>query len=307
MIWARVRDLVGHHVGLAIMVACGLGFLSDAGQSIPTIVVPALLGIIIFFSCAKITHDDIVHISLRDVFGFYLLRFVALPVVVFYLASFLLPDYRFALLILLLLPCGATLPALMAVFGGNTTLGLGITVLTSFAVPFVLPFVFGLLSGTEIAVDIWGMFKMLALVIFVPVCAFFAGEKIAPAIKEPLRQNASFVAVSLISLVAFIIISSQRHFILGNIAFSVEALCVGFVTYMLLYGLGWVIFIRKTQTVKVSYALISGVNNIALGLSLAYLYLPEAETSILIIWELAWIFGLSGFQFIFFKRNKRKT
>ncbi len=307
MMWARVRDLVGHHVGLAIILGCSLGFLSDAGQTIPNIVVPVLLGIIIFFSCAKITHDDIVHISLRDVFGFYLLRFVALPVAVFYLASFLLPDYRFALLILLLLPCGATLPALMTVFGGNTTLGLGITVLTSFAVPFVLPLIFGFLSGTEIAVDIWGMFKMLALVIFVPVCAFFAGEKIAPAIKEPLRQNASFVAVSLISLVAFIIISSQRHFILGNIAFSVEALCVGFIAYMLLYGLGWVIFIRKTQTVKVSYALISGVNNIALGLSLAYLYLPEAETSILIIWELAWIFGLSGFQFIFFKRNKRKT
>ncbi len=305
--WHKIRDVVSNNMGLALMLAFVLGLSTSAGSYVPTDVIPYLLGVIIFFACSKITQEDLAHISLREISGFYVLRFSAVPVVVFYVASFLLPEYKFALLMLALLPCGATLPAVSAIFGGNAALGLGAVVLSSFAAPFVLPAVFGMLSGEEINVDALGMFLMLSVVIFVPAIAYFGSIRLRPSVRAPLRANSSFMAVVLIGIVAFVIISSQREYILADAWFAVQTVFVGIGFYAAMYGFAWFLFARKPHKERISYALMSGNNNIALGISLAFLYLPIAETSMLVIWELSWLSVLSGFQFILFRNSKRKA
>lgn len=299
------RNLVEHHFGLFMIAAMLAGLFLPGAEHIPKDVVPFLMAIIIFFAASKIRRDDMKSIHIMDMLGIYSIRFLVLPYIVFFAASAVLPDYKFAILMLMLLPTGATLPAVTAILGGNPMVALSLLSLSSLLAPFVISTSYTLLSGTDIDVDGWGMFKTLALIIFLPIGVYGIMLKKCRPLVEPVRANSSFMAIMLICIVGLTIVASQREIILANLNFLFEAFLVGFGIYMALYIGGWLCFPHKAERERVSYALACGNNNIAVGISLAFLYLPEKETITLVTWELAWLGALSLCQYALSKVRQR--
>ncbi len=292
----KFRTFCEQHFGVVLFVALLCALMFPPVGALSGVAVPLVLGVIMYFASSKIMAQDIPDIEPFSVFKLYFVRFIILPVLVFFIAGVVLPDYRFSLLLLLLLPTGATLPAIVAIMGGNPALGLGMTCFTNLLVPIVLPAIFLFLSGTDMAIDGWGMFQTLALILFLPVGLYAFTAKFLPKTVPVIRKNSSFAAVILIGSVVFMIVSSQQDIILKDLWFLLEAVSVGVCAYAGLYFGGWFIFRNKPFRERVSYAFICGNNNIAIGISLAFLYLPEREIVTLVSWEIAWLSGMVLFQ-----------
>lgn len=295
-LWGRVRPFIEHHFAMFLLGAFAIGLFVPDLTWIPKAFLPAILAAIIFFSCSKIKLDDFKKFRARDVAGFVVLRFLLLPVVVFYAASIFAPEYRFALLMLGLLPCGVTLAALMSILGGSAGLGLTATTLTSLIAPLSIPIAFSVLSGLSVDVDVWGMFQTLAFMIFTPVILYFGFVRRIEKVKLAMRRNSSAFSCLLICTNIIIVISYQQDKFFENFGFLFFTFLVGCAAYAAYYVLGWFFMARGNITQKISFALMSGNNNINLGISLAVLFMPPFESLVLIIWEINWILGLVLFQ-----------
>lgn len=298
------RRWVEGHFGLLLMSGLLGGLFLPMDLTWAAGAVPVLLAIIIYFSCFKITWDDLGSVQPVHMAAFYVVRFFLLPVLAFYAAGVFLPEYKFALLLLLLIPSGVTLPAVTAIIGGNPVMALGMLALSSVLAPFIIPAAFAVLSGAEMQVDSMGMLWTLTKIVFLPAALYALSARAAPRIVKPMSQHASAVAVILISVIALIIVSNYRQDMLADIPFLLQASVIGAVVYGGLYIGGWHIFKKLDRRAHISYALMSGNNNIALGISLAFLYLPVREIAILVIWELSWLSGLAAFQYFLSKRKQ---
>ena len=300
----RIKEWIEGHLGVVLLLAMVAGLFLPGLEVLPKELIPYLMLCIIYFAASKIHFDDLKAVRLRDVSLIFVGRFLALPVLAFFVAQAFFPVYAYAFLLLLLLPTGATLTAVMGIMRGNPALGLGATVVTSFAAPFIIPLAFEHLAGAAMDVDAIGMFKSLAFMIFLPVLLFIATVRFAPRMVPRIEKYSSMAAVLLIAVIAIIIFASQRALILADIGFLFQAVLVGLGVYAFLYLTGWVLFVRQGRRQRVSYALMCGNNNIALGVSLSFLYLPEQDMVIMVVWEMSWLLGLTIFQYFVSKYTR---
>lgn len=296
-LWGRtIRPFVEHHFSMFLLGAFFIGLVVPDISFIPKVIVPSILAVIILVSCSKIKLEDFKKFRARDVVGFVALRFIVIPGVFFVLARAMLPEYTLSLLMLALLPCGATLAALMSVVGGSAGLGLTATTLTSMLAPLSIPVAFAFLSGVHVEINILGMFITLILTVICPVIVYFGFVRRFERVKLSLRRNSSALSCLLICINVVIVVSYQQDKFFEGFGFLLQTLLVGGGAYLLFYVVGWFFFMRGDKKQKVSYSLMSGNNNINLGISLAVLFLPDFESIVLVLWELNWILGLVCFQ-----------
>jgi len=287
-----------------MMGTLAVGLLTPVPGMLPDYVPPVILAVMMGFSCSKISVEDLKNIRIRDVLGFYVFRFLALPALLFLGAQTVLPEYSYILLLLTLLPVAVSAAALTAILGGNATLGLSATVLTSFMAPFVIPAVFEF-AGYEIALDTFGMFKTLIGIVFVPALIYFLGIRRLPAVKKQVQENASFVAVTLFSVFVLIVVSKLRDPILTDPAALIEPTIILLIVFIGLFLLGWGLFFKSAMAERISYTLFSACMNIGLGVSLVILFFPVQEQVYIIICEFLWVLSLPVFQ-AFLKRQAKK-
>lgn len=293
---AKVRAVIESHFGLFLLAAFALGLAVPGVQDTPKNVILILQAAIILFACSKIRLADFQGFRPREIAGFYILRFILLPVAMFFAAVWTVPEYKYALLLLGLMPCGATLPAMMGILGGNPALGLTATTVSGLLAPFVVFVMFALFSTLDLQLDLWGMFQTLFFVIFCPVIVYFGMLRRFGPLKLAMRENASMMAILLIFGVIMIVVAYQRDRFFTEPVFFIQAFAVGAVAYFIYYALGWFVFARHDRRTRISYALMGGNNNIALAISLAALYFPAREMFILVVWEILWIIGVTLFQ-----------
>lgn len=143
-----LNDLIRRNFTAALMVGFVIGFFAPGLDQLPKALVLFVLALVIFFSCSQISRDEFRQIHYKEALGFTLLRFVLLPVVIYFAIRPFVPDMAEAVFLLCLVPAGVSVGALCAISGGNTTLGLGITVLSSLMAPFSIPLLF-LSHGNE--------------------------------------------------------------------------------------------------------------------------------------------------------------
>ncbi len=292
----QIRTFIEAHFGALLLLAFVLGLTVPALENTPKNVILVLQATIILFACSKIRLADFSDFRARDVAGFYILRFILLPVLMFYAAVLFAPEYKYALLLLGTMPCGATLPAMMNILGGNPALGLTATTLSGLLSPFVVSAIFAAVSTMGLQLDILGMFQTLFIVIFCPVLVYFGLLRRIEPLKLTMRTNASMMAIILIFGVIMIVVAYQRERFFQEPEFFIEAFIIGAIAYFIYYALGWILFRRRNLSTRISYSLMGGNNNIALGISLAALYFPEKEMFILVVWEILWIMGVTLFQ-----------
>lgn len=293
---AAIRTIIESHFGIFLLLAFVLGLTVPGVQETPKNVILLLQAAIILFACSKIKLADFQGFRPKEIAGFYVLRFILLPVAMYFMAAWTVPEYKYALLLLGLMPCGATLPAMMGILGGNPALGLTATTISGLLAPFTVFAMFAIFSTLDLQLDLWGMFQTLFLVIFCPVIVYFGLLRRFEPLKLTMRENASMMAILLIFGVIMIVVAYQRDRFFTEPVFFIQAFAVGTVAYFVYYAIGWFVFARRDRRTRISYSLMGGNNNIALAISLAALYFPAHEMFILVVWEILWIMGVTLFQ-----------
>ena len=250
--------------------------------------IPFLLGTVIFSSMFKIDMDkDAMKKDLSKASVYYILRFVALPVVLFYLFKPLSDFYSSALFLLSLLPVAVSAPAFTEIFKGDVTLSITSVVLSNALSPFVIPFMCSFFLRNTQPIDSMKMFETLAYTVILPIILHFPFRSQTKFKNWVLNNNAVITVVCIATLFAMAI-SKFKFEILAHYHILPLYLALSFVVYGLLYVIGWYIVPKAAKNDRISYSVGSGANNIGLGVALTIIYFPAELNILFIVSQIMW-------------------
>lgn len=306
IIFSAFRQWVESHFNLLLVLGFALGMVLPWTKNIPNIVVFLFLGGMIYFSYARITVDELRHINLKHALLFYVIRFLFLPLVLYGLAAWVVPDYKYAVLLLSLMPVGAAAAPLSSLLGGNVTMALGYLVVSSFLVPFILPSAFVALGYEGVQLDMWALFYTLCGVIFVPVILYFGLTRPFAPLKDIVRDNARFGTVVLVAGLIVVVIGRQREQILSNPIFLLETLPVLIGLFAVFYLFGWLFPYGGQKNNRIAHTVCSGAMNNALAIGIAAAYFSPQMALIMVLTEVPWVMGLPLFKSFLQWRDKKQ-
>jgi bile acid:Na+ symporter, BASS family len=142
----------------------------------------------------------------RQIMTFTILKLVILPIILFFVFNYFAPTYALSALLLTGVSTGVVAPFISNMVKGNSSLVLVVVVITSALAPFTLPALIKIVAVSPVEISFFGMIRMLALVIFIPILAVEALRRLTPGlVKSLLKQQfpLSLVLFAVINLGVF--------------------------------------------------------------------------------------------------------
>lgn len=155
-------------------------------------------------------------------------KLFALPLALWALCAWLLPDWALAALVLSAVSAGVTGPFFASLLGADIARVLLTVVATSLILPLSLPALIRLLTGAHTDVPFWPMFSLLAMIIFVPAVLMGAARNWAPRFVEAVGRVSYPISLGLMFFISIIVFAPfGRHFQVDPLHFLV-AVAVSF-------------------------------------------------------------------------------
>lgn len=291
-----VRGLIERNFNAVMLIGLACGLFLPGLENVPTYAPLVFIAIVIFLSCNSLSLDDFKKIRLRDALYFYGLRFIALPVAVYYMFLYLLPDYAMGFFLIALMPTGIAAAAIAKVVGANSTLALSATVVTNALVPLMIPVMVLAVAGDRIAIDQLSLFQSLFLTVIIPPLLYFFAARRVRMIKDVIRREGQWIIFLLIGAMCASVAALRRDFFFSNGEAAIIAICIGLALFILFYVVGWFYgHVRKNDESR-SYSVASGVNNIGLSAGIAILYFSPMTVLVTIVGQVPWILGVALFK-----------
>lgn len=282
-----MRAFIETHSGTVLLIASFIGLTLPGFDLLPNGTVVIALALLMFISCYKLRDGGLSAIRWRDVAMFYVLRFVLLPVALWWLTRLLAPQYAISVFLLTVLPAGLASPAFVNIYGGAVAISFAVVIVSQLLTPFLIPLQFSFVNGAAVSPSISALFFSMVWCILMPMLAYAIARKHRASADYFYRYNKLFS----ILLVAFIIglaLAKQRTVIFTSgwdllIILTISFLC--FACYILF---GWLCAIHRPEPERITYAACSGFNNAALGLSLALLHFQPDIILFMAVAEFVW-------------------
>lgn len=287
---------VENNFSLLMIFGLCLGLSTDVFGHVPDYVPPTILAIMMGFSYSKISLEELLHVKFKAIGFLYVWRYIIYPFALYGFFDMVMPDYKYAALLIGLLPLAVSCAPVCSLLGGNASVALAGTVVSSIVAPFLIPLAFEF-YGFTVDLDTLGMFYTLAGMIFLPGVVYFGFIRFLNKPKAWVKHNASFAAVTLFSLFVVIVVSKLRHHILIDPLQLIEPALVMVGILGSFYAIGW-FMPQASYKQQITNALFSGCINMGLGVTLAILFFTPDVQVAFILAEFIWIFFLAGFQYM---------
>lgn len=298
----KIKNFIENNFAVSLLVAAILAlFLPGFGKYSNDIVIFLIAGLV-FFASPQVKRDELLSVDIFQVGLFTVLRFAVFPIILFYIAQAIVPEYAEGILLLALMPAAMAVTSLCSISGSKVALGLSLTVISSVLVPVFVPSIFSFL-GRFVEINVFGLFATLMMVIFVPFIIYFGIiNKIQP-IKNWVISNTKLMPILLMSLVLFIVISANKEQFLDNVDLLITGSIVMMVVFGLFYLFGIVFSFFVPQDQRGSYVFASGAINNGLAIGLSFLYFSPHTVFFVVISEIVWCVYVAVAQWFFSRKT----
>ncbi len=299
----KIRTLIENNFALCLVFFAALGlFLPSFGDYSDKLVIIFVAGLV-YFSGPSIKIKEMLDVDIFQIGTFTLLRYAILPIIFFYIAQLIVPDYAVGILLLTLMPAAMAVASLCAISSSKVALGLSITLISSLLTPLFVPAVFSFL-GHYVEVNTISLFVSLLLVVIVPLFLYFGPTVRFNVTKNWVTENAKMMSIILMALILYVVVSSYRTEFLENIDMLLKGTFIMFVVFFLCYLFGYVFgfFVPKEQ--RSTYIIASGTMNNGLAIGVSFLYFSAEITFFIMISEIVWSFYVAASQYYFSKQKK---
>lgn len=163
-----------------------------------------------------------------EVIMWSLVKLGLMPLVVWMVARWALPEYGLPVLLVGGVSTGVVAPFLAGLLGANTTRVLQVVVLSSLLVPFTLPSWVKLLFQADFEIPFLHMVRMLSLVIFLPLGAAMIFRRGMPALVRGLSTAQYPISLFLFLVINLGIFASYSEFLLsrpGEVLWALAVAC----------------------------------------------------------------------------------
>jgi bile acid:Na+ symporter, BASS family len=300
----RLNAFINRFFGLILLMAAVSGlFIPSIGLDTATLIILSLAAII-FASFFKVElNRNLITDDLIPASGYFVMRFVILPVTAYFLIGLLNPFYATAFLLLLLLPAAVSSPAFTVMFNGNVSLSLKILVFSSFLSILTIPVICDLLLSKEINIDGRHLFYTMVYTIVIPFLVHLPLRRFK-GLRRIITQNSPLITALGLIIVFIAATSNNRSIILESPVKVLLYTFVSVISYLVLYFIGFYLLYRQDKPSRISYSVSSGANNIGLGVTLTTLFFPGEVNVFFIVAQLSWIFMLIPMRY-FYARGKK--
>lgn len=303
MSYDAIRSWAEHNFNWILLSAFLIGMVAPGLDAVPTEFVVYATGAIIFLACSRISLKELEAVDIFTIGGFTLARFILIPFVIYFAVQFTFPDLAIGSFLLALMPAGVAVAVLTAITSGNVALGLALTIVSSLLAPFVVPSAFAML-GHMIEIDLFGMFKTLALMVFLPIGLYFGLARSIAPVRNVIRDNGKFMSIVIMVCLTSVIVAQKRDVFFEDPVFVVESMLVLAGLFFVFYSSAWGLAFRTGLPERIAYTYGSGAMNNNLGIALAYLYFDARTTLFLVLSEIVWVLAMSAFQTWLKGRNR---
>lgn len=284
-----MNEFAKKNFNLILFLATAAGFIMPEPGAYSGPFILAVLCFIIFASSFKVDFSPaFFRAQARTIGGFYLIRFLLLPLILFWLIYPWSAFYATAIFLFAALPAGVTSPAFTNVFGGNVSLALALLILSSSLTPLVLPFLGGILMSEELEIDQFQLFSTLFITVIFPYLAHLPLRK-RYTISHWMRNHDSFISIFGIGIMFALAIAGYRPVLMEDTALLPPFFLVGLCAFLLLYFFGWTVWFRGNKSQRLALLFISGANNVALGVVVSFLYFPTRMGVFFVVCQILWV------------------
>lgn len=199
----------------------------------------------------------------RQIMSFTLMKLIILPVLLFYILSFIAPSYALSALLLTGVSTGVTAPFISNIVRGNSSLVLVVVVITSALAPLTLPALVKIVVAREVAISFFSMIRMLAMVIFIPIIAVEIIRKLLPKVVDPLLKIQFPVSLLLFTLINLGVFYRYAPFFKKEPGVIISAVAVAFGLAAIYFFIGIFFFRKSTLANQIAGAIMLGnLNNV---------------------------------------------
>lgn len=305
MHYSQIKRFTNRYFSTILLAACAAGFFIPSFGDAVVYIIPCLLATIIFTSFFQVNFSkDAVRVNLSKAFVYYLIRFIAVPVVLFFIIQQVSPFYAQAFFLLLLAPAAVASPTFTRLFGGNTDLAVASVVISNTFAIISIPF-FSSILVTQSAGPVDGkkMLVTLVITILIPFLLHFPFRTL-PRFKRTMISVSPVITVICLSILVISAVSKYKTAIFGNLQLVAVFALFTSAAFVLMYIGVYYCAQKSSAEDKVSYAVCSGANNIGLAITLAILYFSPEIKIFFIVAQITWTVTLIPVKYFFCSRKK---
>jgi bile acid:Na+ symporter, BASS family len=254
-------------ISILISTICGILFPSTGELFSPYILV--ILGFLLFLNLIQLDFQDLISTFQRPKFLLILsiVKVIILPVTMYFVTNQIFPKYALSVLLLSGISTGLGAPFVTNYVGGRLSTIVGMVIITSLMVPFILPTLVYVLYNTEFSIPLFDMILLLVISLLVPLVGSGIIKKYLPKLATTINNSSLPLSIILMDLINFIISSKFSSYFYLELPFVIDTTILAFVLFAIFAITGYLIlfFINKESSRKDKISgliAISYVNNI---------------------------------------------
>ena len=178
-----------------------------------------------------------------------------IPLFLFFLTQALWPDYAVPVLLLSGVSTGVLAPFISELLEASTLLVLMTVVVSSLIAPFSLPALVSLLIGQTIEISFFVMFRILAMVIFIPAVAATLVRYLYSAFFKKLQKVQFPASLILIACIILGVFAKYSSFFLKTPVAMAETILVAFVLSIIYHAVGFLLMWKMKREDRLSGAI----------------------------------------------------
>ena len=271
------------------------------------------LGFLLFLNLLKMDPQQLTFIIKKPllIIIFTIIKLIAIPILLYAITNIAYPSLALSVLLLSGISTGLGAPFVINVFEKSNRLPfvVGMIILTSIAVPFILPsLVFLLVDVSKFEISVENMIILLAEALFLPLFAGWFIKRKASKLAKKIEDKSFLLSMILISFINFGIFAKYSNYFFSQYSFVITLTVAAFALYFV-YGLiGYVsafLLGKKDRSFRIAaFVIMSYVNNI-LVVVFASEFFGSEIAALAAFYNLSYYSLIIPMKKIFYLKNER--
>lgn len=223
------------------------------------------LGALLFLNLLRLNSYDLIEVfkTPRQLVVLSIIKLVVLPVGMYALAYVVYEPFALPILLLSGISTGLGAPFVVNVIGGQLPLVIGMIIITSIAVPFVLPSIVYTFAHTQFEIPLLYMIFLLSIALFTPLAAGWLTKKFFPVGSRFADKNSFPLSLLFIVLINWGMFAKFADFFYSEQTFLLQTITTAFLCYAAYCLVGYVGTVGNSrQEKRAGLIAMSYVNNV---------------------------------------------
>lgn len=222
----------------AVTISMAVGILLPQFSKIFGPYILVWLGGLLFFNLIQLNTSELVSafVRSRQIVFLSLTKLVLLPLALYSVTTIIYPTLALPILLLSGTSTGLGAPFVANFVGSELPLIVGLIIVTSSALPFVLPPIVKILFGSQFSIPVIHMIVLLAVALFIPLLAGWFTKKFVPRISEILSEKSLYFSIIFIAIINMALFSKFSAYFFQSPLFVIEMVLIAFILFSI-YGI----------------------------------------------------------------------